>query len=309
MNAPLFSVIIPAHNRAHVLGNAIRSVRAQTCQDFEIIVVDDGSADDPCSVAQSFGDARIRVIRRPHQGAGAARNTGIEMAHGRYVAFLDSDDEFLPRHLEAMKGMLAGRPNTVGYARIIVDRGQGRTFLKPPRAIRPGEHMATYLFCDRGFVPTITLALEAEVARRVKYDPGLRFGDDKDFALRLHLAGCDFVMAERPGAIWHDVYDPARASSGRKAQGLAQWLERLPEGVPARAVHGCRGWVIAKSIAPHDPLGALRLYLSAVLRGCYRPRLALIILLQIFLPDRLYRRLADAVVSILAAGKSAQPAS
>jgi hypothetical protein len=143
----------------------------------------------------------------------------------------------------------------------------------------------------------------------VKYDSRLRFGDDKDFALRLYLAGCDFVMAKRPGAIWHDIYDPARASLGRGAQGLAQWLERLPAGVPAKAVHGCRGWVLAKSLAPDDPLGALRLYFAALLRGCYRPWMALVILLQIVLPDRLYRRLADWAVSVLGAGGRAQPAS
>ena len=63
-----------------------------------------------------------------------------------------------------MKALLEGSANTAGYARILVDRGEGRTFLKPPRAIREGEDMGEYLLCDRGFVPTITLVVEREMA-------------------------------------------------------------------------------------------------------------------------------------------------
>ena len=64
--------------------------------------------------------------------------------------------------------LLDGTTNTAGYARMIVDRGNGNTFLKPPRAIASGEHMATYLLCERGFVPTITLVVARETARRVR---------------------------------------------------------------------------------------------------------------------------------------------
>ncbi len=77
---PLFSVIIPVYNRADALGDAIRSVLAQSCQDFEIIAVDDGSTDDPRAVAESFGDPRIRFHAQPNGGGGAARNAGIDLA-------------------------------------------------------------------------------------------------------------------------------------------------------------------------------------------------------------------------------------
>ena len=96
---PHFSVIIPVYNRAHLLGAAIRSVLAQSCQDFEIVVVDDGSKDDPAAVIAAFGDSRIRFIAQDNQGGGAARNTAIDAARGRFIAPLDSDDLFLPHHL------------------------------------------------------------------------------------------------------------------------------------------------------------------------------------------------------------------
>jgi len=297
-DAPLFSVIIPVFNRAKPLARALRSVLDQSCQDFEIVVVDDGSVDEPQTVAEAFGDARIRVVRQDNRGGGAARNTGIDLARGRLVAFLDSDDVFLPGHLETMRRLLDGTRDTAGYAPMVVDRGEGRTFVKPPRAIDADEHMANYLMCDRGFVPTITLVLERDLAQRVRYSDTLPFAQDTDFAIRLYLAGCKFVMAEAPGAIWQDTHDPSRASAGRKGARLLTWIERLRPQIPDRAYHGCRGWMIAKGVAAASPLAALRLYWHAVTRGCYSARLAATVFLQIFFPDRLYRRLADRAIAL-----------
>jgi len=299
---PLFSVIIPVYNRADVLESAIRSVLSQSEQDFEIVVVDDGSRDDPRNVIEKIGDPRIRFHAQPNGGGGAARNTGIDLARGRYVAFLDSDDHFLPTHLATMGRLLEGQTNTVGYQRMVVDRGAGRTFLKPPRAIRPGEHMATYLLCDRGFVPTITIALETAVARRVRYAQDLRAAEDTDFAIRLFLDGQRFAMAEEAGAVWMDIADPNRTSSGRKGGRMIAWLEEMKPYIPARAYYGCRGWAIAKYVATIHPFEALGMYLNAALRGCYPWRLAGIIFLQIFLSDRTYRKIADGAISKLGAG-------
>jgi glycosyltransferase involved in cell wall biosynthesis len=98
---PLVSVVIPVYNRAHLLGRAIRSVLAQTFQDLELVVVDDGSSDGTSVVVHSFGDPRVRLVRLPQRGGVArARNVGIGQARGDLVAFLDSDDEWLPSKLE-----------------------------------------------------------------------------------------------------------------------------------------------------------------------------------------------------------------
>lgn len=295
---PFFSVVIPVYNRADALKDALESVLAQTCQDFEIVVVDDGSTDNPSRVVDALGDTRIRFLRQDNRGGGAARNAGIDASRGRFIAFLDSDDRFLPHHLERMKKLLDGRTNLVGYAKMIVDRGRGRTLLKPPRALGADEHMATYLLCDRGFVPTITIVVDANMARRIRYHEDLRAAEDTDFAIRLFLAGCKFAMIEEPGAVWKDIYDPARTSAGRKGARLLHWIEELRPQIPARAYYGCRGWAIAKGIAPKHKMGALKLYLEALRHGCYRPRLAAIIFLQIFLPNRVYRRIADMAVAL-----------
>jgi glycosyltransferase involved in cell wall biosynthesis len=96
---PLFSVIIPAYNRADLIGRSIESALAQSLTDFEIIVVDDGSTDSTLEALRPF-ERRITILKQNNQGPGAARNHGIKHATGRYVAFLDSDDVWFPWTLE-----------------------------------------------------------------------------------------------------------------------------------------------------------------------------------------------------------------
>ena len=97
----LISVIIPAHNTAQYIARAIRSVLAQTYRNFEIIVVDDCSSDNLAEVVAQFNDQRINYIRHEiNRGASTARNTGLKIAKGEYVAFLDSDDEWFADKLQ-----------------------------------------------------------------------------------------------------------------------------------------------------------------------------------------------------------------
>jgi hypothetical protein len=294
MTEPFFSVIIPVYNRAHALRRAIESVRAQSCQDFEIVVVDDGSHDDPGAVVASFNDPRTRFYVQANGGGGKARNTAIDHARGRFIAPLD--------HLASMKALLDNSTGLVGYAQVQVDRGVGRIFLKPPRAIRDGEDMATYLLCDRGFVPTITTVVPRVAAVRIRYDENMRRAEDTDFAIRLFLAGYRFHMLAQPGAVWQDGFDPGRTSAIGGGEKLGAWLSRMRPHIPEGAWHGGRGWAYAKLIVSKQPLLALSLYLNAVLRGCYRPSQAGIIFLQIFLGRTGYRHLADHIIAWLHIG-------
>jgi len=95
------SVIVPAYNRAHTIRRCLDSALGQTISPHEVIVVDDASTDDTTSVVKSISDERLRLITMPlRKGAQAARNVGIKNAKGDYIAFLDSDDEWLPEKLE-----------------------------------------------------------------------------------------------------------------------------------------------------------------------------------------------------------------
>jgi glycosyltransferase involved in cell wall biosynthesis len=105
---PLVSVVIPAYNAARTLKETVRSVFEQTVQNFEIVIVDDGSKDDTIAVAESIQDARVRVIAQPNGGASVARNTGLKAARGEFVALLDADDLWMPHKLERQLAVLNG---------------------------------------------------------------------------------------------------------------------------------------------------------------------------------------------------------
>lgn len=98
MNKPFFFVIICTYNRAKFLPRALKSLQKQTFKDFEVIVVDDGSTDNTKSVVKKFGFAKYTYQK--NRGVGVARNTGINKSHGKFITFLDSDDAYLPKHLE-----------------------------------------------------------------------------------------------------------------------------------------------------------------------------------------------------------------
>lgn len=103
---PKVSIVVPTYNRADVLGRAIKSVLSQTLQDWELIIVDDGSTDDTRSVVGEYSDERIYYLYQENQGANAARMTGVRMARGEYISFLDSDDRFHEDYLSTVADSL-----------------------------------------------------------------------------------------------------------------------------------------------------------------------------------------------------------
>ena len=110
---PLVSLIIPTYNRSHTIGAAIDSVLAQTAQDFELIVVDDGSTDDTSDRVKGYSDPRIKYYKKPNGGPSAARNFGVLMATAPWVMYLDSDDVLLPACIETMLSSLSRHPEAV----------------------------------------------------------------------------------------------------------------------------------------------------------------------------------------------------
>lgn len=126
MSTPMFSVVIPTYNRAAFLRAALESVFSQTCEDYEVIVVDDGSTDATAQLVAGYRD-RIVVLKQSNQGPGAARNLALGRARGRYAAFLDSDDLWFPWSLQT-------------YAEIIRDHSEPAFVAgKPFRFCSDGE--------------------------------------------------------------------------------------------------------------------------------------------------------------------------
>ena len=181
METPLIvSVIIPTHNRAELLARAIRSVQCQTYPHLEIIVVDDMSKDTTREVVEGFGDPRIRYIRLDtNRGGAAARNTGIRMACGEYIAFLDDDDEWEPGKTEAQVAALEKYDAVLSMSTIGNERNVRRLAAKGT--------------CDlqdlvEGMPPvggTSALMARANLIKELQFDESLPRCQDWDLLIRL----------------------------------------------------------------------------------------------------------------------------
>lgn len=97
------SIVIPTYNRAHLIGNTLQSVLNQSCDDFEVIIIDDGSTDETEAAVQPWLSEKVHYYKIPNSERGAARNRGTAYAQGEYVNWFDSDDEMLPNHVERVK--------------------------------------------------------------------------------------------------------------------------------------------------------------------------------------------------------------
>jgi len=184
---PCISVVIPTYNRVDLLSRAIRSVLAQTEQDFEIIVVDDASTTDPAGVIDEFKEGRIRLIRHAQsKGGGAARNTGIRNALGGYVAFLDDDDEWLKTKLETQLRMFTRYPDVgMSYTGFfIVDQSTGLTnqIVRPKPLIMLRNHLLKQNVV--GTTSTI-MVKKACLGGSVMFDENLGSCQDWDFYLKI----------------------------------------------------------------------------------------------------------------------------
>ena len=110
-----YSVVIPLYNKEHFIKKAIQSVLKQSFQDFEIIIVDDGSTDRSLEIARKFESEKLKVYTQPNQGVSVARNKGIENASGEYIAFLDADDTWNMDYLETIDELTTSYPESDIY--------------------------------------------------------------------------------------------------------------------------------------------------------------------------------------------------
>ncbi len=294
---PSFSVVIPIYNRVDRIRATINSVLSQTYQDFEIIAIDDGSKDDCETVIRNIDDPRIRFFRQENAGANVARNRGIEESRGRYIAFLDSDDCFLPHHLESAVAALSDKP-AIYFAQVIADRGCGNTFIKPPRAPKVGEAMSEYLCCDMGFVQTSTLVVPAWIAKEIRYLDWLPYGQDVDYALRLAHAGHPFLFSAKADAVWDDVQTGKRISSGSRGEVRERWARENRHLLTDRAYRGFMGWRSAKAYAEGGKLAkGVSLFARSAAAGAYAPKHAARVFLQVALAGGIYQKLVSTVLN------------
>lgn len=207
--ANLFSIVIPTWNRLEKLLRAVDSVVQQTVQEWELIVVEDGSdnQEEILNRLSLFNDPRIRIIRLDnHHNAAYARNRGIESATGEWIAFLDSDDYFTTDKLLTIKEVIEQERlplNTIIYSQYH-KIANGNEQIAPPRGIMENERVGDYLFANGGSIGTPGIVMNREFASEIRFDPQCIKHQDYDLLLRAEQAGAKFRFIKKP--LWTREY-------------------------------------------------------------------------------------------------------
>lgn len=254
---PLISVVIPTFNRARQTIAAIESVLGQTYPHFEIIVVDDGSTDGSGEVIQTFvthkseGSHQIHFLRQRNQGASSARNTGIAGAQGDYIAFLDSDDVWIPEKLEwqvrAFELFKSESRACVTDARLVnsagLDTSSFRAHRRPYKQTIGIDRTATTSLAESfcGFWIS-SLMVEADILRKIGgLSSDISFAEDRDLHFRLSLitsiayVNKQLIIADRNASPLGSTcrpWDKQELQFAQQQRMLEKWL-RMDGALPA----------------------------------------------------------------------------
>lgn len=185
----LISVIIPTYNRAYVLKRAIESVQNQTYSNLEILVVDDGSADNTQQIVSEITDNRIRYIKNPqNRGVSHARNLGIAASQGKYIAFQDSDDVWKSDKLQKQMKCMGNGDYGMVYCALEREFQDGTVLYYPPKSV-PMEEKQGDIFrslLTRNLISTQTMLIKKKVLQQIGFfHEGMSNLEDYELALRI----------------------------------------------------------------------------------------------------------------------------
>ncbi|WP_205413101.1 glycosyltransferase family 2 protein [Austwickia chelonae] len=218
-SSPLVSVIVPAYRRAGTIRRAVESALTQTVTDLEVIVVDDGSRDGTDEVVRSIGDDRVRLFtHETNRGGNAARQTGMDQARGTWLAFLDSDDLWLPEKLEKQLQRLAEHGPQYGFCYTWYDIELNDGSFLPPREVRVEGLHRPELIAEPLVGTFSTMMVSRAVAEQVGgVDLTLPACQDWEFVVRVSQATGVCVVPQVLVHYWHGAGDPHRITTRKQS--------------------------------------------------------------------------------------------
>ena len=199
LDSPYFSIITPTFNRAKYIVTAIESVLAQSFTNFELIIVDDGSKDETASLIAPFicADKRVSYIHQENKGRSVARNVGIDIAKGKYVCFLDSDDFWLPNHLANIEKVCGSLESVAFVFTAISYQFSDKTTEKRFPQIGNSKPV-DYVIGNQ--VSTITVAIPRDILSIQQFNPSLSINEDLELWARI-VATLPIVYIDKPSAV------------------------------------------------------------------------------------------------------------
>lgn len=197
MQTPLVSVILPVYNRKDLFPRTLKSIVNQTYGNLEVLVIDDGSSEDLKSVTDSFKDPRIKYLRHNvNKGVAEARNTGLRAAKGEFIAFLDSDDEYLPKKTEKQVEMFHGDNSEDGigavYCAMLVEKENTYRLYSPK-------------VCKWNILLQQTMVRKQFIDKAGFFDTDFVYAGDTEYIYRLKNT-CRFASSPEPLVIFHNTH-------------------------------------------------------------------------------------------------------
>ena len=200
--SPFFSVIIPVYNRAKRLPYVLQSLKEQTFQDFEVIVVDDCSTDNSLEVAQQFDMPNMRVLHNEQNRERCyTRNRGIEEARGKYICSLDSDDYHLPNHFERLHAFIMEKkqPMAFFFTNAYDETEDG---IRTQRVCPDFEDFSPYTYFLRYTVNPQRWAVHSDILQQIRFDENVVIAEDMDVSLRIVVAGYPVFQLKEANTVY-----------------------------------------------------------------------------------------------------------
>jgi glycosyltransferase involved in cell wall biosynthesis len=281
----IFSIVIPCYNRTLLLKRALLSCVQQSSDNFEVIVVDDGSEEDVESVVTSFSDDRIRYYRQNNKGVAVARNTGIDLAKGEWIAFLDSDDTFLPNKLEVVEAYIESESADMFISRADQDRGVEVVWATPQLDLSPQDDITEFMFSKYQLIPTSTFVVKTRLAKKIKFNDTLSLCEDIDFIVRVGGNNAHKItMIPDVLVVYDDAAESGRLSRVAYSDQLEGWLAASRNYFSDRGYFGYRASYLSKYTAKEKPIRAFTDLINGLIRGGVSFRLSLRRGLRAFFP-------------------------
>jgi glycosyltransferase involved in cell wall biosynthesis len=303
---PLVSAVIPTRDRPGLLAGAVHSALRQTWPNMEVVVVIDGPNWESVFRQAFLNDPRVRIVVLPEsRGGSEARNAGVRIARGEWIAFLDDDDEWFPEKIDRQMRTAHAMPEwfPVISCRVIAQSGTTSRVL-PLRPYQPPQPIGDYLFCrstlrdSGGVIQTSTLLVPRDLLVAIPFQSGLTMHQDWDWILRVTShKGVAVSMLRQPLAIWR--VDEGRESVGRNPswQTSLSWIRSVRSLISPRAF----AWFIAVQCAwraqrSREGLrGGLQLLRAFLFEGQPEWRSVLSFLIFAFVPTQLRQQLRKGI--------------
>lgn len=301
---PTVSIVMPCHNVAPHLPASIGSVLAQTFANWELVTIDDGSRDGTLAWLQRQADRRIRIQAQPNLGVSAARNAGLGIARGRYVAFLDADDTWHPEFLARMLAALEDRPDAAlaycGWQNVGLAGERGEPFVPPDYE---NASKAETLFAGCRWPIHAALSRRASILAAGCFDPELK--NAEDYALWLRVATRTHIVRVPKVLAYYHFHDGSQASADRARAALnhmhaqRRYLDEHPDFEAALGRTRARTMMLNELLEHGNAcywkgdLAAARTIFRAVMRRGHGNLRDWFRMLPAWLPESWHRRLIE----------------